>query len=163
MCYYDLSSFRKYYANTTIYSNKPSCVAQLTCQWEEILQPVLVASWPLGCCEQSCPHRSIPPPGLWAGEPWAAPAVGQSSARLHYSRFCLGKCTTFKQTGLSKSHYNLQWKCHMLTRKFYTIACIQLKYIQLWCTICSFVLPEWAIQMPSLAAISLNASMPLSP
>lgn len=38
------------------------------------------------------------------------------------------------------SSHNLLWKCHMFTRKFDTIACTQIKYIQLWCTICSFCL-----------------------
>lgn len=33
------------------------------------------------------------------------------------------------------SSHNLLWKCHMFTRKFYTIACTQIKYIQLWYTI----------------------------
>lgn len=79
---------------------KISFVGSLTCQWGETFQPVLAVSWPSGCCGQSCPHRSTRPPWLWAGEPWASPATGQSSALQHYSRFCLGKCIMHKQTVL---------------------------------------------------------------
>lgn len=63
----------------------------LTCRWAGTLPPVPGASSPWGCCGQSSPHRSMPPPWPWAGGPSVSPAAGQSSALQHCSRFFLRK------------------------------------------------------------------------
>lgn len=97
---------------------KISFAAILTCQWGETFQPVLAASWPSGCCGQSCPHRSTPPPWLWAGEPGASPASGQSSALQHCSRFCLGKWIMHKQNVLPMNYKVWSWNVRWLLEHF---------------------------------------------
>lgn len=117
--------------------NHGGAVAPLTCRWAGTPPPGPGASWPSGCCGRSCPRRNTPPPWLWAGGPAASPAAGQSSALQRCSRFYLENESgpiRMAWTGEPGKSLSRRW-----------------------------LLPEWAMQIPSLAAMSLKASMPLSP